>query len=205
MYFDRSGLKIIMHKSDNLTYVFKEEIKEFNNTNKGSFYEKNANLLQFFEYDLKKNIMSNLFLNKLLEVRRGKRGSNIIISFRFFRNNLRVIVFLETFGYILYSVTGGIVAKIVLGNPRVYRRDKKGDGTLNFIGFRVKKKIIKCLRKFYIAKIKLYLASYFRRYMFFRLIKRFVFKKIKRQVYVKIPHGHNSMESAKRWRKKRRK
>lgn len=200
-YFGSAG-----YKNDLTPRLSWSNVLNVDNFNvKKVFYEKNKKLTQFFEYDLKKNLMPNLVVNKLLEIRRGKQGVNIIIAFRFFRNNLRVIVYLEGFGYILFSTTGGIVAKKVLDTERVYRRDKRGDGTLNFIGIKVKKKIKKCIKRFYIARLKLYIASYFRRYMFFRLLKRFVFKRLRRQVCLRIPRGHNSLESSKRWRKKRRK
>lgn len=200
-YFSVNGYKSHLTSSVNWSGV----LNTTEAVMKGIFYEKNKKLLQFFEYDLKKGILSFIVGSKMLEIRRGKRGVNIIITFRFFRNNLRVSVFLENYGFILFSTTGGIVAKKVLRTSKVYRRDKKGDGTLNYIGVRIKRKIRKCLRRFYIARIKLYLASYFRRYMFFRLIKRFIFKRLRRQVYIRIPRGHNSLESSKRWRKKRRK
>lgn len=166
--------------------------------------DKYTHFLDFINIDLKKNKMCFYVLNNILEIYKGIKGANVIIKFQFFKNNFRVIVYIETYGFILYSSTGGIVAKKVLRAKRVYKRDKKGDGTLNYIGRKLKKKIHKVLKHYRISDLKMYLSTYFRRYMFFKLIKPYVFKRLKSNVFLRIPKGHNSLESEKRWRKRRR-
>lgn len=168
-------------------------------------YNRRLNFMQFLELDFKKKVMCFYKLNSILEFYKGLRGANAVIKFQFFRNNMRITVYIERLGFIVFSITGGVASRRVLRVSRVYRRDKRGDGTLLYIGNKIKRRLHRCVRRFFIAKFQLSLSTYFRRYMFFKLIRPFVFKRLRGNVILSIPKGHNSLESEKRWRKKRRK
>lgn len=203
MYFQSNGLKLRLSKS----LLLNSFLLKKNTRKEYCFMDQCVILLEYLSGVFKKK--QRIFfiiavLSKLLESRKGAKGAILRMDFRFFRNNLRGMLYVAKLGFLLCNLTGGHVAKKVLEVAKVYRRDKKGDGSLIFIGKAVKINLRIFLRFFYCKKLELYLSTYFRRYVFFKLIRRYVYKRLHRQFVLRIIRGHNSMESAKRWRRRRR-